>query len=92
MELYGQSSRIKTLEADAVEIKYGRGRLFDRFFLRQVEISEIHCKRASLEGVISKSVWGDEIFVGSGCEIDYVEAKNIHISDGGIVKDKKIVS
>ena len=92
MELYGQSSRIKTLEADAIEIKYGHGRLFDRFFSRQVEISEIHCKRASLEGVTSRSVVGDEIFVGSGCEIDYAEARSIKITDGGVVKDKKIVS
>ncbi len=89
MEIYGSKSEMKKLKAEAVEIKYGHGR-FSGFFQRNVNIDEINCRRAFLQGVISKSIRGDEIIVGEGSEIEYAEGRIIKL-EGGTVKEKKIV-
>ncbi len=88
MEIYSSSSRIGKLEADAIDVKQAR-----RFFHSgKVEIADIKCKRALLEGVISKSVVGEEIIVGDDCDIEYVEGRNVKISENARVKEKKILS
>lgn len=85
MDLIGSSSSIGKLESEIIEIKR-EGR---RFFTGSIDIDEIQCKRAQIEGVKAKSIKGDELIIGEGCDIDYAEAKTIKIRDGARVREKK---
>lgn len=84
MEIYGTSSRINKLDSEIVEVKQGR-----RIFSGSAEIVELNCKRGHLEGVIARKVVGDELIIGNGCDIDYVEGRNIRILEGARVREKK---
>ena len=62
-----------------------------RFFKSSVEIDELVCKEADLESVKAKKVVGDEVVVGNGCEIDYVEARVLKTSGDAVIREKKIL-
>lgn len=87
MEIQGSSSRIRSLKADAVEVRQNRR----KFFSGSAEIDEIECSRAQLEGVVSKSVKGDELIIGDDCDIQYAEGKSIKVSEKARVREKKIL-
>lgn len=87
MEINNSTSRIEKLEADAIEVRPAR----KKFISGSAIINEITCKRAYLESTISKTVRGDDITIGNDCDIDYVEAKALKISDKARVKEKKII-
>lgn len=79
-------SRITKLIAGTVKITSRK-----RFFKSSLEIEELVCREAHLEFVKAQSVKADEVVVGDGCEIDYVEAKVIKTSGDSVIKEKKIV-
>lgn len=87
MKVFGTWSEIDTLDADVVEISPGRRRLMSR----RAKVNTIKCKRASLEGVSARSVTGDEVIIGDNCDIDYLEARNMKISDKARVREKKVL-
>lgn len=86
MDSFSHRNSIKKLAAKNVRIKNRRWRSRS-----SIEIDEITCENANLEAVKAKLVKGDEVLVGDGCEIDYVEAKVIKTSGDAIIKDKKII-
>ena len=88
LKIYEMDTQIERLEAKIVEVTLQKR----KFFSGGANIDEILCSRASLESTKSRYVKGDEIFIGAGCVIDYVEAKTIEISDNARVKEKKIVT
>ena len=55
-----------------------------------IKIDEITCKTAELEGVIAKSIIGDDVTLGDGCEVDYVEASTLKMSENAIVRKRNI--
>ncbi len=79
-------SQIGKLHADTVKISSRK-----RFFRSSIEIGEIKCKTGSFEYVKAERVIADEVVVGNGSEIDYVEAKVIKTSGDAVIKEKKIV-
>lgn len=90
LEVYGgwsaSHSEIRSLKADDVEI----GTHISFFRKGMVSIDEIQCKTADLEGVKARKVIGDEVVIGDSCEIDYVEAKVLKVSENAVVKERKI--
>ncbi len=78
--------QIGRLLADSVKVTSRK-----RFFRSTLEIGEIRCKTASLECVKAQKVFADEVVVGDGSEIDYVEAKVIKTSGDAVIREKKIV-
>ncbi len=77
---------IGTLDAERVKVR--RRRMFFRTPMAQIK--EVKCKTADLEAVSAKSVIGDDIVIGDFCEIDYVEANTLRVSEGATVKERKI--
>ena len=84
IEGYTHRNNIGKLVCKDVQIESGK-----RFFKSSVDIDEIICQTASLESVRAKRVIGEEVVIGDGCEIDYVEAKVIKTSGDAVVKEKK---
>ena len=88
MEIYNTNSSVGELYADVVEIEARRR----RFLKGEARIDRIVCKKALLEFTTAKYVSGDEVFIGDGCKIDYVEAKSMKISEKARVLEKKIIT
>jgi cytoskeletal protein CcmA (bactofilin family) len=87
MKIYNSTSHVVKLQSDIVEIRLQK----KRFLSGEAKIDEIICNRAFLESTNSKYVKGDDIIIEAGCNIDYVEAKSLKISDEAKVKEKKII-
>lgn len=88
MEIYNANSSVGELRADIVNIEARRR----RFLAGEARFDRIICKKAQIEFTIAKHVYGDEIFIGEGCKIDYVEAKSITVSEKAKVNEKKIIT
>lgn len=86
IDSHSRNNSIEKLIAKNVKIESRR-----RLFTSSIEIEEIICENASLESVQAESIKANEVVIGDGCEIDYVEAKVIKTSGDAIVKEKKII-
>lgn len=86
MDSFSHRNSIKKLIAKNVKIKNRRWRSRS-----SIEIDEMVCENANLESVKAKSVKGDEVIIGDGCEIDHVEARIIKTSGDALIRDKKII-
>ncbi len=88
MSIDGVSHRNSIGKLDAKEVKIASRR---RFFKSTVDIDEISCREGYLESVKAKKVIADEVVVGDGCVIDYVEARVIKTSGDAVIKEKKVL-
>ncbi|MGP6240465.1 hypothetical protein ACNF40_08715 [Cuniculiplasma sp. SKW4] len=88
MEIYNANSNVGELRAEVVNIEARRR----RFLAGEASFQKIICKKAQMEFTTAKYVYGDEIFIGEGCKIDYVEARSITVSEKAKVKEKKIIT
>ncbi len=88
MSVDGGSHRNSIGKLNASEVKITSRR---RFFKSTIEIDEITCKEGYLESVKAKKVFADEVVVGDGSVIDYVEAKVIKTSGDAVIKEKKVL-
>ena len=78
--------KIGILKCDRVNIT----RQWRRFHSASIKIDEITCRRADLEGVKAKRIVGEDIILGDGCEVDYVEANTLKLSENAVVRKKNI--
>ena len=80
------SGKIGILKCDRVTIT----RQWRRFHSASIEIDEITCRTADLEGVKAKKIVGEDIILGDGCEVDYVEAGTLKLSENAVVRKKNV--
>lgn len=88
MSIEGTSHRNSIKKLNAKEVKITSRK---RFFKSTIDIDEITCKEGYLESVKAKKVVADEVVVGDGCVIDYVEARVIKTSGDAVIKEKKVL-
>ena len=84
--LRSSGGKIGSLICNTVNVS----REWRRFRSATISIDKITCKKAELEGVRASVVKGDEIFLGDGCYVDYVEAKTLKLSENATVKKKNV--
>lgn len=82
----GFDSKIGKLKSGSVKIFSKR-----RFFRSSVSIHDLQCECADIEYVKAGRITADEVVIGDGCEVDYVEAKIIKTSGNAVIKEKKIL-
>lgn len=88
MSVDGGSHRNSIRKLNAGEVKITARR---RFFKSTIDIEEITCTEGYLESVKAKKVIADEVVVGDGSVIDYVEARVIKTSGDAVIKEKKVL-
>lgn len=86
INLGSNRGKIGVLRCDRVNIT----RQWRRFHSASIEIDEITCRTADLEGVKAKKIVGEDIILGDGCEVDYVEAATLKVSENAVVKKKNV--
>lgn len=78
--------KIVTLHCDTVHIS----RQWRRFYSASIRIDEITCRTADLEGVKAKRIVGENVILGDGCDVDYVEASTLKLSENAVVRKKNV--
>jgi len=78
--------KIGILRCDKVNIS----RQWRRFRSSSIKIDEIMCKVADLEGVKAKRIVGEDVMLGGGCDVDYVESRTLKISEDAVVRKKNV--
>ncbi|EQD39291.1 hypothetical protein B1B_15433 [mine drainage metagenome] len=86
IDLSSNRGRIGKLNCNSVKIS----RQWRRFHSSSIRIDEITCITADLEGVIATKIVGDDITLGGGCDVDYVEAKTLKLSENAVVRKKNV--
>lgn len=87
LESMGWGTSIDRLAADSIVITSRKRLLLSG---RQVDIVEIRGKKVDLENVNCGRIFAEAAVIGDSCNVDYVEAREISISEGANVKEKKI--
>ncbi len=86
IDLSTNRGRIGKLTCTSAKIS----RQWRRFHSSSIRIDEIACDTADLEGVIAARIVGNDITLGDGCDVDYVEARTLKLSENAVVRKKNI--
>lgn len=88
LENFGGRTSIGLIESKSVKVDARNNFLFNK---SQAEIDEIKADTVEIENVRSKKILAEEAIIGDYCEIDYLEARTIKLSNKAKVREKKIV-